>query len=65
MSHSDELIMGFIGETLEIKVCRENFDESLAIHQICQSFPLSNFCAIRYIAILYVFVNKFDKILLP
>ena len=31
------------------KVGRENFVESLAICQICQSFPPSNFCAIRYV----------------
>ena len=38
----DEVIAGFIGETFS----RENFDELLAIHQICQTFPLSKFYAI-------------------
>ena len=41
----DKLIMGFKGKTLRDKVCRENFDGSLAI---CQCFPPSNFCAIQY-----------------
>ena len=40
----DELLMGFIGETLREKIGRENFDESLAI---CQSCPPSNFRAIQ------------------
>ena len=32
----DELIVGFIGETLkELQVSREKFDKSLVIHQIC------------------------------
>ena len=43
----DKLIVGFIGETLRGKVSRENFDESLAIAQICQTFPPSNFSAIQ------------------
>ena len=42
----DELIVGFIGNAL---ANRENFDESLAVRQIRQSVPPSNFCAIRYI----------------
>ena len=42
----DKLIVGFKGETLRDKGCRENFDKSLAI---CQSCPPSNFCAIRYV----------------
>ena len=40
----DEFIMGFIGETLRDKVCKENFDKLLAICQVCQNFPPSNFC---------------------
>ena len=42
----DELTVGFKGETLREEVGRKNFNKSLAIHQICQSFPPSNFCAI-------------------
>ena len=44
----DKLIMGFKGETLRDKVCREIFDKLLAIRQICQSFPPTNICAIQY-----------------
>ena len=40
----DELIVGFTGESLRDKICRKNFDESLAIRQC---FSLSNFCAIQ------------------
>ena len=46
----DESIVGFKGETLRDKgLYRENFDKSLAVHQICQNFPLSNLCAIQYV----------------
>ena len=38
----DELIVAF-----REKIGRENFDESLAIRQIRQTFPPSKFCAIR------------------
>ena len=38
----NELIVGFIGETLRENISRENFDESLAIRQkIHQSFPFA------------------------
>ena len=57
----DKLIVGFIGDTLRGKVSSENFDETLAIHQICQSFPLTNFCAIQYLlsplSIYYIVVD--------
>ena len=46
MKHSqnfDELIVGFIGETL-IKGVKEKFDELLVIRQ---SFLLSNYCTLR------------------
>ena len=38
-------------------VCRENFDESLAIHQTCQSLPLSNFCIIQYVSLAHVHIH--------
>ena len=44
----DKLIVGFIGKTLREKVGRENFDESVAICQIHQTFPPSNFCTMKY-----------------
>ena len=46
----DKLIVGFIGKVLQGKGWKEleNLDESLAIRQIHQSFPLSNFCTIWY-----------------
>ena len=43
----DELIV----YSIEKQFHRETFDEPLAIHQIHQSFPLSNFCAIKYIMV--------------
>ena len=52
-----KLIVGFIGETLREKslvgkTSWENFDESMAICQFCQSFPPSNFCTICIATIL-------------
>ena len=41
------------------KIGRENFDESLAIHQIRQTFPPPKFCAIRYIQCSYVATKNF------
>ena len=40
----DELIVALIGEVLQGRLD----DESLAIRQICQTFPPSKFCTIRY-----------------
>ena len=42
----DELIVGFIEETLREKGKQENFNKSPVIHQIHQTFPPSNVCAI-------------------
>ena len=51
IANSDELIVGFMGEALRGKVSRENFDKSLAIRQIHQSFPPSNYCTTVYVQI--------------
>ena len=45
----DELVVVFIGKVSTGKDWRENFDESLAVHQIRRTFPLSKFCAIWYL----------------
>ena len=43
--HFDKLTVGFIGETsLEEKISREKLSKLVAIHQIRQNFPLSDFC---------------------
>ena len=37
---------------------RENIDELLEIRQIRQYFPLSKFCAVQYIMLLYYYINS-------
>ena len=50
----DKLIVGFIGKILEKEVGRETFDKSVAVCQIHQTFPPSNFYAI---ATVYLHIN--------
>ena len=61
MQKFDEEKLDFRLHRRNINIGRKHFDDYQIIHQICQTFPLSNFYAIWYNAYVYELCDSIYK----
>ena len=55
----DKLIEAFIGKVLTGKIERENFDESLTVHQNSSDFStIKVLCSTVYVSISWLYINQ-------